>query len=91
MGGRIPRSLIPAVDKGVQETMKDGIIAGYPLTGIRVAVYDGSYQAASTPTRWRFARRLASVCAKACADADPVVLEPIEEITVTIPRATPAP
>lgn len=43
MGGRIPRSLIPAVDKGVQETMKDGIIAGYPLTGIRVAVYDGSY------------------------------------------------
>lgn len=43
VGGRIPRSLIPAVDKGVQETMKDGIIAGYPLTGIRVAVYDGSY------------------------------------------------
>ena len=42
MGGRIPRALIPAVDKGVQETMKDGVVAGYPLTGIRVACYDGS-------------------------------------------------
>ena len=43
VGGHIPRALIPAVDKGVQETMKGGVIAGFPLTGIRVACYDGSY------------------------------------------------
>ena len=59
VGGRIPRSLIPAVDKGVQETMKDGVIAGYPLTGIRVACYDAP-TTRSTPTRWRSARQRAS-------------------------------
>lgn len=86
MGGRIPRSLIPAVDKGVQETMKDGIIAGYPLTGIRVAVYDGSYHSVdSNEMAFRAAARIG--LRKACADADPVVLEPIEEITVTIPES----
>ena len=86
VGGRIPRSLIPAVDKGVQETMKDGIIAGYPLTGIRVAVYDGSYHSVdSNEMAFRAAARIG--LRKACADADPVVLEPIEEITVTIPES----
>ena len=59
VGGRIPRSLIPAVDKGVQETMKDGIIAGYPLTGIRVAVYDGSYHSVdSNEMAFRAAARI---------------------------------
>ena len=86
VGGRIPRSLIPAVDKGVQETMKDGIIAGYPLTGIRVVVYDGSYHSVdSNEMAFRAAARLA--LRKACAEADPVVLEPMEEITVTIPES----
>ena len=86
VGGRIPRSLIPAVDKGVQETMKDGIIAGYPLTGIRAVVYDGSYHSVdSNEMAFRSAARLA--LRKACADADPVVLEPMEEIAVTIPEA----
>ena len=86
VGGRIPRSLIPAVDKGVQETMKDGIIAGYPLTGIRAVVYDGSYHSVdSNEMAFRAAARLA--LRKACADADPVVLEPMEEITVTIPES----
>ena len=86
VGGRIPRSLIPAVDKGVQETMKDGIIAGYPLTGIRVAVYDGSYHSVdSNEMAFRAAARIG--LRKACADADPVVLEPIEEVTVTIPES----
>ena len=66
VGGRIPRSLIPAVDKGVQETMKDGIIAGYPLTGIRVAVYDGSYHSVdSNEMAFRAAARIG--LRKACA------------------------
>ncbi len=84
VGGRIPRALIPAVDKGVQETMKEGVIAGYPLTGVRVACYDGSYHPVdSNEMAFRAAARIA--LKKACADADPVVLEPIENITVTIP------
>lgn len=86
VGGHIPRALIPAVDKGVQETMKDGVIAGYPLTGIRVACYDGSYHPVdSNEMAFRTAARIA--LKKACEDADPVVLEPMENITVTIPES----
>ena len=86
VGGRIPRSLIPAVDKGVQETMKDGVIAGYPLTGIRVACYDGSYHPVdSNEMAFRTAARIG--LKKACEDADPVVLEPVENIKVTIPES----
>lgn len=86
VGGHIPRALIPAVDKGVQETMRDGVIAGYPLTGIRVACYDGSYHPVdSNEMAFRTAARIA--LKKACEDADPVVLEPMENITVTIPES----
>ena len=86
VGGRIPRALIPAVDKGVQETMKDGVIAGYPLTGIRVACYDGSYHPVdSNEMAFRTAARIG--LKKACEGADPVVLEPMENITVTIPES----
>lgn len=86
VGGRIPRSLIPAVDRGVQETMKDGIIAGYPLTGIRVACYDGSYHPVdSNEMAFRTAARIG--LKKACTDADPVILEPMMDITVTIPES----
>ena len=86
VGGRIPRALIPAVDKGVQETMKEGVIAGYPLTGIRVACYDGSYHPVdSNEMAFRAAARIG--LKKACAEADPVVLEPMENITVTIPES----
>lgn len=86
VGGRIPRALIPAVDKGVQETMKDGVIAGYPLTGIRVACYDGSYHPVdSNEMAFRTAARIG--LKKACEDADPVVLEPMENITVAIPES----
>lgn len=86
VGGRIPRALIPAVDKGVQETMRDGVIAGYPLTGIRVACYDGSYHPVdSNEMAFRTAARIG--LKKACEDADPMVLEPMENITVTIPES----
>ena len=86
VGGHIPRALIPAVDKGVQETMKGGVIAGFPLTGIRVACYDGSYHPVdSNEMAFRAAARIALT--KACSEASPVVLEPMENITVTIPES----
>ncbi|MBY4797839.1 elongation factor G [Collinsella sp. AGMB00827] len=86
VGGRIPRALIPAVDRGVQETMQEGVIAGYPLTGIRVACYDGSYHPVdSNEMAFRAAARLA--LRKACSEADPVILEPMYDITVTIPES----
>ena len=86
VGGRIPRSLIPAVDKGIQESLADGIIAGYPITGIRAVVYDGSYHPVdSNEMAFRTAARIALKAA--CADAMPVILEPIEALSITIPDA----
>ena len=43
VGGHIPRGFIPAIDKGVQETMREGVLAGYPMIDVKVAVYEGSY------------------------------------------------
>ncbi len=60
VGGRIPRSLIPAVDKGVQETMKDGVIAGYPLTGIRWSRYSTAPSTRSSTRSWVAASRARS-------------------------------
>ena len=85
VGGRIPKGLIPAVDKGVQETMREGIVAGYPLIDVRVACYDGSYHSVdSNEMAFRAAARLAFQ--KAAAQAEPVVLEPMAKMQVTVPE-----
>lgn len=85
VGGRIPRGLIPAVDKGVQETMKEGIVAGYPLIDIRCACYDGSYHSVdSNEMAFRAAARIGFQ--KAAEQAEPVVLEPMATLKVTVPE-----
>lgn len=85
VGGRIPKGLIPAVDKGVQETMREGVVAGYPMIDVRVACYDGSYHSVdSNEMAFRAAARLGFQ--KAAADAEPVVLEPMATIRVTVPE-----
>lgn len=85
VGGRIPRGLIPAVDKGVQETMKEGIVAGYPLIDIKVACYDGSYHSVdSNEMAFRSAARIGFQ--KAAEQAEPVVLEPMATLKVTVPE-----
>ena len=85
VGGRIPRGLIPAVDKGVQETMREGVLAGYPMIDVRVACYDGSYHSVdSNEMAFKAAARLGFQ--KAAADAEPVVLEPMARLRVTVPE-----
>ena len=85
VGGRIPRGLIPAVDKGVQETMREGVVAGYPMIDVRVACYDGSYHSVdSNEMAFKAAARLGFQ--KAAADAEPVVLEPMARLRVTVPE-----
>ncbi|MDO4183598.1 MAG: elongation factor G [Coriobacteriia bacterium] len=84
-GGAIPGGLIPAVDKGVQETMAEGFVAGYPMEDIRVAVFDGSYHPVdSNEMAFRTAARIGFRAA--CEKADPVVLEPWCRMEVTIPE-----
>ncbi len=84
VGGRIPRQFIPAIDKGVQETMTHGIIAGYPIVDVKVAVFDGSYHAVdSNEMAFRNAARIGFNAA--AAKADPVLLEPIATLEIRVP------
>lgn len=86
VGGRIPRQFLPAIDKGVQETMTHGVIAGYPLVDVKVAVFDGSYHAVdSNEMAFRNAARIGFRAA--VEKADPVLLEPITTLTITVPDA----
>ena len=84
MGGRIPRQFIPAVDKGVQDTMTEGVLAGYPVVDVKVAVYDGSYHSVdSNEMAFKTAARIGF---RAAAEkADPVLLEPIATLEITVP------
>ncbi|MCL2746991.1 MAG: elongation factor G, partial [Coriobacteriia bacterium] len=85
VGGRIPRQFIPAVDKGIQETMESGVIAGYPFVDVKAAVYDGSYHSVdSNEMAFRTAARIGF---KAAAEAaDPVILEPMAVLEITVPE-----
>ncbi len=84
-GGVVPREYIPAVDKGVQEAMQGGVLAGYPVEDVKVTLYDGSYHDVdSSEMAFKLA---ASMCFKAAAKAaDPVILEPIMKVEVEVPE-----
>ena len=82
-GGAIPNGLIPAVDKGVQETMAEGFLAGYPMEDVRVTCFDGSYHPVdSNEMAFKTAARIGFRAA--CAKADPVLLEPMARMDVTV-------
>ena len=85
-GGVIPSSFIPAVEKGVREAMEAGVLAGYPVQGVRVRLFDGQYHSVDSS---EIAFKLAGVQAmkQALADASPVLLEPIMMVTLSVPEA----
>jgi len=84
-GGTVPREYIPAVEKGVKEALESGVMAGYPVVDIRVALYDGSYhEVDSSEMAFKIA---GSICFKeACQKASPVILEPIMAVEVVVPE-----
>jgi elongation factor G len=85
VGGVVPREYIPAVDKGVQEAMQNGVIAGYPVVDVKVTLYDGSYHDVDSN---EMAFKVAgSMCFKEGAKkAKPVLLEPIMKVEVVTPE-----
>ena len=85
VGGVVPREYIPAVEKGLAESMDNGVLAGYPLVDIKAKLYDGSYHDVdSNETAFRVA---ASMALKAAAKkANPVILEPMMKVTITVPE-----
>jgi elongation factor G len=87
VGGVIPQQYRPAVEKGVVETMKEGVIAGYPLVDIKVTLYDGSYHSVdSSEMAFKIAGSMA--LRKAVQDAKPILLEPIMKVEVITPDDT---
>jgi len=84
-GGVVPSGFIPAVEKGVIEAMQEGVVAGYPVKGVRVRLYDGSYHTVdSSEMAFKLAGSLAMK--QAMEQAGAVLLEPIMQITVTAPE-----
>jgi elongation factor G len=85
VGGVIPQGFRPAVDKGIQEAMQQGPLGGYPVVGVRVRLVDGSYHTVdSSEMAFKIAGSMAFK--KAFADADPVLLEPVMAVEVTVPE-----
>jgi elongation factor G len=84
-GGRVPREYIPSVDKGMQDAMQFGVLAGYPLVGIKATLLDGAYHEVDSS---EMAFRLAGSQAmkEAARKADPVLLEPIMAVEVRTPE-----
>ncbi len=84
-GGVVPKEFIPAVDKGVQEAMQNGVLAGYPVEDVKVTLYDGSYHDVDSS---EMAFKLAGSMAfkEGAKKANPVILEPIMKVEVEIPE-----
>ena len=85
VGGVIPKEYIPAVDKGVQEQMKNGILAGYPVIDVKVTVYDGSYHDVDS-NEMAFKIAASMGFKKGALQASPVILEPIMKVEVVTPE-----
>jgi elongation factor G len=86
-GGAIPRSFIPAVEKGAREALEHGALAGYPVKDVRVTLFDGSFHSVdSSELAFKLAGSLA--VKQALEQADPVLLEPVMLVTLSIPEET---
>jgi elongation factor G len=85
VGGSIPKNYIPAVEKGFNEAVEDGVLAHYPVDDIKVTVYDGSYHPVDS-SEICFKIAGAGAIKKGLADANPVLLEPIMDITIKAPE-----
>ena len=85
VGGVVPKEYIPSIDKGIQEALESGVIAGYPVVDIKVTLVDGSYhEVDSSEAAFKIAGSMA--IKDALKKSDPVLLEPIEDVEVETPQ-----
>jgi len=84
-GGAVPRQFIPAVEKGLREALPEGVIAGYPIVNIKATLYDGSFHPVdSSEMAFKIAANLA--LKKAFLEANPIIMEPIMKLEITVPE-----
>ncbi len=84
-GGTVPREYIPAVDKGVQEAMQGGVLAGYPVEDVKVTLYDGSYHDVDS-NEMAFKLAASMGFKEGARKANPVILEPMMKVEVEVPE-----
>ncbi len=84
VGGAVPRQYIPAVEKGVREAMLEGVQAGYPVTDVRVTLYDGSFHSVDS-SEMAFKIAASMGFKKGFMECNPILLEPIVNLDVTVP------
>ena len=85
VGGVVPKEYIPSIDKGIQEALESGVIAGYPVVDVKVTLVDGSYhEVDSSEAAFKIAGSMA--IKDALKKSDPVLLEPIEDVEVETPQ-----
>lgn len=85
VGGAVPRQYIPAVEKGIREAMGEGVVAGYPVTDIQVALYDGTFHPVdSSEMAFKIAGSMAFK--KGVLEASPALLEPVVNVEVLVPE-----
>ena len=85
VGGSVPKEYIPAVDKGIQEQMSQGVLAGYPLLGVKATLYDGSFHDVdSNEMAFKIAGSMAMK--KGALEANPALLEPVMKVEVITPE-----
>jgi elongation factor G len=86
VGGAVPQNYIPSVEKGVNEARQEGVLAGYPVVDIRVTFYDGSFHPVDS-SDIAFKIAAAHALRKGLSESQPVLLEPIMNVTITVPEA----
>jgi len=86
VGGAVPREYIAAVDKGIQEQMQNGVLAGFPLLGVKATLFDGSYHDVDS-NEMAFKIAASMGFKNGALDADPVLLEPVMKVEVVTPEA----
>jgi len=85
VGGAIPRNYIPSVEKGVNEAKQEGVLAGYPLVDVKVTLYDGSFHPVDS-SDIAFKIAAAQALKKGLSQGQPVLIEPIMNLTITVPE-----
>ena len=83
-GGSVPKNYFPAVEKGIQESVKSGVLAGYPMVGVKATLIDGSYHPVDS-SEMAFKTATIQAFKKGFMEASPVLLEPIATVKVTVP------
>ncbi len=83
-GGSVPRNFFPAVEKGLQDAIEKGVLAGYPMVGLKAVLYDGSYHPVDS-SEMAFKTAASIAYKKGVAEANPVLLEPVLNVDVIVP------